>query len=126
MNIGIIGHLGPSEAPFRDLASAAGHEVLFLGNAVDGARPEVLAQFIDRCAIMVLVVDATPAALLRAARAHLTRGLHTPFVLIPRRDLWRFAGLMAVLAGQQEGLERSAEEESRPRLRASARTGTRI
>lgn len=119
MDIGIIGHLGPSEAPFRDLASAVGHEVLFHDHVIDGARPEVLARFIDGCALVVLVVDATPVALLRAARAQLTRRLRTPFVLVPRSDLWRFAGLMAVLGGASDELEQQVEE-SRPRLRAGS------
>jgi hypothetical protein len=97
MDIGIIGRLGPSEAPFRDLASAVGHDVFFHDRVIDGARPDALAGFIDGCSIVVIVVDATPAALVRAASAHLARRLRTP-LLLRRSELGRFAGLMAPLA----------------------------
>jgi len=120
MDIGIIGSLGPSEAPFRDLASAVGHDVFFHDRIVDGARREALASFIDGCSIVVILIDATPVALVRLASEHLTRRLRAP-LLLRRCDLGRFAGLMAALAAHDA--RDHDERESQPRLRTG--TGTR-
>lgn len=117
MDIGIIGHLGPSEAAFRDIASAVGHDAVFHDRVVGGARPEVLARFIDGCAIVVVVVDATPVAVVRAANEHLTRRRRTP-LLLRRCDLGRFVGLMAALAAHE--FEADDAEESQPRMRTAS------
>jgi hypothetical protein len=71
--------------------------VVFHDRIIDGARPEALARFIDGCAIVVIVVDATPVALMRAASAQLSQRHRTPLLLC-RSDVGRFAGLMASLA----------------------------
>ena len=120
MDIGIIGCLGPSEAPFRDLASAVGHEVYFHDRVIDGQRAEPLGRFIDGCSVVVILIDVTPVALARLATQHLTRRMRTP-LLLRRHDLGRFTGLMAALAAHDSIDEDVAE--SQPRLRTG--TGTR-
>jgi hypothetical protein len=120
MDIGVIGRLGSSEAAFRDLALAIGHDVFFHDRVIDGHRPEAVARFIDGCSIVVIVVDAAPVALVRTANDHMTRRLRTP-LLLRQRDLGRFAGLMAALAGHEA--REHDEAESQPLLRTG--TGTR-
>jgi hypothetical protein len=117
MDIGIIGHLGAAEAAFRNLASAVGHDAAFYDRVIDGARPEQLGPFIDGCSMVVIVVDATPVALVRAASEHLTRRRRTP-LLLRRCELGRFVSVMAVVAGHGGG--DPDEEESRPRLRTGS------
>lgn len=117
MDIGVIGRLGPSEAAFSDLASAVGHDVFFHDRVVGGERPEAVARFVDGCSIVVIVVDAAPITLVRMASEHMTRRLRTP-LLLRRRELGRFAGLMAALAGQD------AREHDEPESRPLLRTGT--
>jgi hypothetical protein len=119
MDIGIIGCLGASEAAFRDLAFAVGHDVLFHDRVVGGHRPEVLARFIDGCALVVIIVDAAPVSLVRLASEHLTRRLRTP-LLLHRRDLGRFVGIVAALAAHD--VHELDDLESQPQLR----TGTGI
>jgi hypothetical protein len=123
MDIGIIGRLGPAEASFSDLASAVGCDVFFHDRIIDGARPEALTRFIDGCSIVVIVVDVTPVALVRAASAHMTRRMRTP-LLLRRAELGRFAGLMAPLAAHH-ARDREDEDvvESQPLLRTA--TGRR-
>ncbi len=120
MDIGVIGRLGPSEAALRDVASAFGHTVCFHDRIVDGERPVQLARFVDGCSIVVIVIDATPVALARAASAYMESRGRTP-LLLHRRELGRFVGLMAALAGPEvESESESDETTSAPRLR----TGT--
>jgi len=114
MYIGVIGRLGSSEAALRDVASAFGHTVCFHDRVVGGERPVQLARFVDGCTIVVVVVDATPVALVRAASAYMEGRGRTP-LLLPRRELGRFVGLMAALGGPEPDARASA-----PRLR----TGT--
>jgi hypothetical protein len=125
MGIGIIGRLGPAEASFRDLASAVGHDVIFHDHVVDGSSPEALGRFFDDCALVVIVVDATPVALAKAASEELMRRLRSP-VLLHRRDLGKFAGLMAALVASDDRPPTSGvydDDDSRPLLRTG--TGTR-
>ncbi|HTQ42912.1 MAG TPA: hypothetical protein VMI75_09185 [Polyangiaceae bacterium] len=98
MEIGVIGRLGSSEAAFRDLASAVGHEVWFHDRVIGGRHPEELGRFIDGCAVVVILIDATSPALARLAREQLERRHRTP-LLLSCQDLGRFVGLMAALAG---------------------------
>jgi hypothetical protein len=125
MGIGIIGRLGPAEAPFRDLASAVGHDVVFHDHVVDGTSPEALGSFIDDCALVVVVVDATPVALANAASDALMRRLRSP-VLLHRRDLGKFAGLMAALVAVDERTPPASgvydEGYARPLLRTGSGT----
>jgi hypothetical protein len=119
MEIGIIGRLGSAEAAFRDIASAVGHDAVFHDRVVDGARAEVLGRFIDGCGMVVILVDATPVGVVRAASDHLARRKRTP-LLLRRFELGRFVGLMAALAAHE--LSDDDGEESQPRLRTASGT----
>jgi hypothetical protein len=117
MDIGIIGRLGHSEAAFRDLASALGHDAFFHDRIIDGDRPEALARFIDRCSMVVIALDVTSVALVRLASEHMKKRLRSP-LLLHRHDLGRFTNLVSALA-----VDGRDSRESAPRLRTG--TGTR-
>jgi hypothetical protein len=70
MRVGIIGGKEVDQTPYRVLAKAAGSEVEFHDGKMAGRGSDALETLIDRCELIVIVIQINSHAAVRSAQKY--------------------------------------------------------
>ena len=94
MRIGLVGGVERNEIDYRNVAAAAGHDLVFHSGHLSGRGSAALTELVRRADLLVVVTDVNSHGAVQLARK-LARKSGVSLVLLRRCSPSRFASIIA-------------------------------